>query len=1208
LKIARVSIIVWSNNNGSGNILDNDSNRFKLNRIIEYISDSVFNNIPFPSDPAISPDSNYYLTDSQIRLQLDGIEFINNSTYAGMVCSDHGAQLGASNLVDSLYPYLRRSLKIHLIRSNAPLCGGPDNLGAGSGPPLLYSAGQWNENTQLTAKSISHPTIEPFYYDTFLIDAEKLLRGRFSHELGHVFGLFHTYGSQLGGTESNSSAGVDFLSDVYSCYQQFQNDTSFCNTVDTNCTANSSFCWFNGQGSNTGVLGNCDPYASPFDGCSNNLMGGNVWAASLTNMQIGRMHRTAMFSNLSKYVYGYNPIPFVLSFGFAGNPAIQNGSLDIPVKYYQDLRIRSGNVFEVNCEVHMVPGSRIVVEPGARLIINGGVIKAATFSDTTWLGIEVWGSDSLDHTPVLDDPWAANTLAHQGVLELVNGGRIENAEIGILLGSRDEPGKGGGVVRAFGTSSEPVFITNCGTGIRYQPYPMPNGSILRHIAFTRDANALPSNGEAELKYHIYADRVRDLDIRACAFSNTQPGITTSTALGQGITSANSTLTVRPGCPNGGDECPGQTLVRNTFTNLDHGIELFDTGFGSYANIHQNDFTNNIAGIYANGMTGFAVTENLFTVGDNAVELVGEVDERFENRHRALFSTVSYGFVVRDNTLMQATTGVAQPMSGTEGIVVGYTRDFNDVVYRNQSTGLERAYIGEGVCADVFPPNNAKLIGLQFQCNTNTDNKVNIWSRLIESAPVLEQPQHTIRGYQGHKQKADNRFDRWDPNDPTLADYWDFNVNTTFTPILYSHRDPVSPASIGYVPWSVPNDPLRFQGLPVDDNFGGCGALLPLIPYDPGDNGSGMAEDQEEFGTLKYLYDQMMDGGSTDEVVQEIVSSWPSEAWQLRQYLLGLSPFLSMESLKQAVNKPNFPMAMKAEVCIANPDATQKEGFIKWLELEANEPMPAYLIAMIKASWETKTFRTDMELELADLHTAICQRATEMLYVEHQKPVPSAAQLRWIWQQVRTTAARYAEANVLLAQGNFAAARTVIQDMPVDKALKAPEVVEQQRMLSYISILETAASAGRGAHELVPSEVNELKTLSVEQYDRPANWISNLLCLYYSECRSPLTGGNVGGEKSLRPAVISKEELVQNAILLAPNPTQTWATVTYTLTKEAIDGLIEVKDAMGRPVLSERLVGKQGQVVLDTRPLAKGAYVVQCSADGVVLVTERLIVQ
>jgi hypothetical protein len=62
-------------------------------------------------------------------------------------------------------------------------------------------------------------------------------------------------------------------------------------------------------------------------------------------------------------------------------------------------------------------------------------------------------------------------------------------------------------------------------------------------------------------------------------------------------------------------------------------------------------------------------------------------------------------------------------------------------------------------------------------------------------------------------------------------------------------------------------------------------------------------------------------------------------------LLFLSPFLSTESLKNAVNKPSFPMAMKAEVCIANPDATQKGGLYQVVaHLEALEPMPAYLIA------------------------------------------------------------------------------------------------------------------------------------------------------------------------------------------------------------------------------------------------------------------------
>lgn len=325
-------------------------------------------------------------------------------------------------------------------------------------------------------------------------------------------------------------------------------------------------------------------------------------------------------------------------------------------------------------------------------------------------------------------------------------------------------------------------------------------------------------------------------------------------------------------------------------------------------------------------------------------------------------------------------------------------------------------------------------------------------------------------------------------------------------------------------------------------------------------------------------------------------------------LLFLSPFLSMESLKQAVNKPYFPMAMKAEVCIANPDATQKEGFLKWLELEANEPMPAYLIAMVEASWETKTFHTDMELELADLHMAICQRTTEMLYAEHQKPTASAAQLRWIWQQVRTTAARYAEANVLLAQGNYAAARMVIENMPVDKELRGPEILEQQRMLSFISLLETAAGAGRGAAELSVGEVNQLKALIADQYDRPANWISNLLCLYYDECRAPRTGGNTGGEKNLQGARNNLEEIVRNVIQLAPNPAQTWSTLTYTLIEEPINGKILVKDLFGRVVISKQMNGTQGQVVLDTRQLSKGIYLVECVSNEEMLRSDRLVVQ
>ncbi len=103
-----------------------------------------------------------------------------------------------------------------------------------------------------------------------------------------------------------------------------------------------------------------------------------------------------------------------------------------------------------------------------------------------------------------------------------------------------------------------------------------------------------------------------------------------------------------------------------------------------------------------------------------------------------------------------------------------------------------------------------------------------------------------------------------------------------------------------------------------------------------------------YGNTRYLYDQLIDGGNTDEVLAEIMAAWPQDAWDLRNYLLSRSPYLTVDVLKEMMDKPGFPEAMKAEICIANPDATRQEGFIKWLEYECLYPPSQSLIASIVA--------------------------------------------------------------------------------------------------------------------------------------------------------------------------------------------------------------------------------------------------------------------
>ena len=121
-------------------------------------------------------------------------------------------------------------------------------------------------------------------------------------------------------------------------------------------------------------------------------------------------------------------------------------------------------------------------------------------------------------------------------------------------------------------------------------------------------------------------------------------------------------------------------------------------------------------------------------------------------------------------------------------------------------------------------------------------------------------------------------------------------------------------------------------------------------------------------------------------------------------------------------------------------------------------------------------------------------------------------------------------------------------------------------------------------------------------------ISNLLCLFYDHCRAPRTGGEVGGEKSAQPTLTAPREAEMNIITIAPNPTQTWATVTYDLIEAPKVGMVVLKDLTGRVVLSEQLLGKQGQIVLDTRGLGKGSYMVYCTSGDRTLLVSQLIVQ
>lgn len=376
------------------------------------------------------------------------------------------------------------------------------------------------------------------------------------------------------------------------------------------------------------------------------------------------------------------------------------------------------------------------------------------------------------------------------------------------------------------------------------------------------------------------------------------------------------------------------------------------------------------------------------------------------------------------------------------------------------------------------------------------------------------------------------------------------------------------------------------------------------------NGMAVVNDSKlAYGNTRYLYDQLIDGGSTDEVVLEIMQSWPSDAWVLRDFLLARSPYLSFEALQEAVNRNVMPQAMLTEVLVANPEATQRQGFMRWLQYDSGYPLPAYLAGLVVASWDQHTYRSTLESDMAG-HHATMTMAADLVIEEYQRdtvqePVDS---LRHVWQLVRTKAARYAEALTFMQQGRFAEALSVVEGIPAEHDLKDPEELERQRMLDLIAFVQSVYTAGRDETALATTEVDALEAIVNGQYDRPAPWAQNLLCFGYQRCRPPLTGGGAGAVRHFEAVVPTVGKPTEARLWAQPNPATQYTELCFALLNEDVATRVVVRDIAGREKQRFATQGSTGRVLWDTRSVDAGTYTVELFNRNRMLLATRLVVK
>ncbi|HTO16470.1 MAG TPA: zinc-dependent metalloprotease [Edaphocola sp.] len=364
-----------------------------------------------PTNPQTAICGSCHISDSKFKIELTSIDFV--TTHEDMSIDSKAQSVSYHTLKytnetqDSVLNIFMVNYSVFgaLITSSNPSSGGVagfpiNNFLRASGHGIIYFKPKGDEWSK---------------YQTLM------------HEIGHNYGLGHTWDTPgaILSPECPPYVPMDFfLDDV------FGNNPNFCffpNDKDPTC--------------------NPDLTANKYL-CSNNLMGGKYNRIEfLSPKQLGRMHRNAYLGSCSQFTYpteAPNVHPLEIT---------NNQTWDFGIRMYQDIIVKAGKTLTITCEVQMPPGGKIIVEKGAKLVLDGGVISSY-HPKATGSGIQLEGDKNLQ-------PLYAN----QGALEMKNNAMIEYAHIGVQ-DFLDNIWHGGGIIDASNSK-----FKDCRKAVALNDYP-----------------------------------------------------------------------------------------------------------------------------------------------------------------------------------------------------------------------------------------------------------------------------------------------------------------------------------------------------------------------------------------------------------------------------------------------------------------------------------------------------------------------------------------------------------------------------------------------------------------------------------------------------------------------------------------------------------------------------------------------------------------
>ncbi|MFO7614768.1 MAG: S8 family serine peptidase [Bacteroidales bacterium] len=852
------------------------------------------------------------------------------------------------------------------------------------------------------------------------------------------------------------------------------------------------------------------------------------------------------------------------------------------------ITVEWGGKLTIKSTVLMLPGSDIVVLRGGNLVVDSGHI---TTCKGLWNGIQVSGNRDLDQY----------SFYNQGHLSLINGAIIENAMVGVQLAANGpsgiDPTTTGGILRA-----ENAGFINCVTSVAFYPYENflnDKKNIRDNVSYMNYCNFILNSDYNHVFFSpmrfVYMEDVRGISFNGCSFLNQIKSSDYATATGIdpdrmiGIMSLDAAFKVDEYCLN--PVYPCDTSAPSRFEKLKYGIYAFNTGFRKYPQVQNSAFINNKTGIYLGAIDHAVITSNYFyspTVDTSVLFPPG-----------GLYLDHCNMYTVEENVFTASPVGM--PGKVKVGIAVNSSGPHPNEIYKN-----DFSYLTYGILA--MNQNKRDSVGLCIKCN-NFANCVNDISVVVEGM---------ISGYgiAGHQGSLEN-----DPAAPAgnvfTSDYaqheFDLFNDDNADPFTYFHHDEDLNQDYNVEPdyYSPSVSPvLNSQEYNPEESCpsrqgGGGNPSIERNAFD---------DSRAQVMLAEASLAALVDGGDTEGLTLDVVTSTPPSAVDLTLQLLNESPYLSDTVMKSAVLKEDvLSNAMIRDILVENPQAAKSAEIMQLLDEKVN-PMPQYMRDQVEQGKFTTGNKENLEAKRS-FYLVEMERAFNNLsryYLSDSAVTYRLDSLAALFGELNTLENRYRSVFIHLENGDTALANNTLNGIPNAFALTVEQSNTHQKYEDLLNILIGLSVSNGTVMNLDSARIAGL----LDIYDNatlPGIYARNMLVTAgYLAYQEPYLFPDNLKRLIVKPA--STDHPTHPVRLIAfPNPAAFYTIIGFDVSnednwREGKPGVtIHVRDVRGVQLRTLTSDTWQDQLVLDVRNLKPGMYFIELLINGKRMATAKLIV-